>query len=37
VTRAPGGIKFPSIGVLLIPPSYPKANAACVKPDTSKW
>jgi len=30
--RAPGGTKLPSIGHLLMPASYPKANAECVNP-----
>jgi hypothetical protein len=32
-TRAPGGTKFPSIGLLLIPASHPKAKAECVNPE----
>lgn len=33
MTRAPGGTKFPSIVLLLIPASHPKAKAECVKPE----
>lgn len=32
MTRAPGGTKLPSNVLLLIPASYPKAKAECVKP-----
>lgn len=32
VTRAPGGTKLPSIEHLLMPASYPKAKAECIKP-----
>lgn len=33
VTKAPGGTKLPSMLLLLIPASYPSANAECVKPE----
>ena len=33
VTSAPGGTISPLIVLLLIPASYPKAKAECVKPE----